>query len=411
MSRLPLGALVERNFRLLFLASTASRLGSAIAPVALAFAVLDDLDGSATDLGLILAAATVPQILFLLIGGVWADRLPRNLVLVATDLVMFGAQAIVAILLLTHSAEPWHLYVTQAIRGTSQAFFFPASAGVVPDTVSASRLQQANALLRLSQSSTNVLGAAAGGALVATVGPGYAIAFDAVTFLASALFLARIQLARDATLRVRNFTVELKEGWHEFWSRTWLWVIVVAAMIENAAATGGFLVLGPVVADDALGGATAWGIILAGWAAGFVAGGLVMLRVRPGRPLLVAVAGLLFYGLPCALLAVEAQTAVIATAAFLAGVGLEIFGVLWDTALQEHVPRDRLSRVSAYDALGSFVAIPIGLTLAGPIAEAVGRRETLVASALIVTATCLLQFLVPDIRNMRTVSLAPTTSP
>lgn len=406
----PLGALAERNFRLLFLARTASLLGSAIAPVALAFAVLDELGGSASDLGLVLTAATVPQIVFLLVGGVWADRLPRNLVLVATDLTMFGAQAAVAVLLLTDSAELWHLAVTQAVRGFAQAFFFPASTGLVPQTVSDARLQEANALLRLSQSSLGVLGAAAGGVLVAAFGSAYAIAFDALTFLASALLLTGIHLPRDATVPVRNFVRELKEGWDEFWSRTWLWVIVLAAMVNNAVAQGAFAVLGPVVADDALGGAKAWGAILAAFAAGFVVSGLVMLRWRPDRPLVVACAALLLFSPTLALLAVEANVLAIAAAAFFAGFGLEVFGVLWDTAMQQHVPRDRLSRVSAYDYLGSFVAIPIGLSIVGPLADRFGRTETLIGAALVITTTVVLQFLVRDIRTMRRLETEPAAA-
>ena len=260
MSRL--GPLAERNFRLLFLARTASEIGSAIAPVALAFAVLDELDGSATDLGLVLAAASVPQIVFLLIAGVWADRLPRNLVLVGSDLTMFAAQATLATLLITDRAELWHLLVTQAFRGTAQAFFYPASTGLVPQTISAPLLQQANALLRLSHSSTGVLGAAGGGALVAAFGAPYAIALDALTFLVSAAMLVRIRLPRRATVAVRNFARELREGWDEFWSRTWLWVIVLAALVDNAVFSGTFSVLGPVIAKEELGGAAAWGAIL-----------------------------------------------------------------------------------------------------------------------------------------------------
>ncbi len=165
-------ALRERDFRLLFLARTASLLGSSFAPVALAFAVLDDLDGSPTELGLVLAAAWVPQILLTLVGGVWADRLPRNLVMVGTDLTMFAVQATVATLLLTGTAELWHVLVLQAVRGSAEAFFWPAAAGLTPHVVSESRLQEANALLRLSNSMTRIVGAAAAGVVVAAVGSG-----------------------------------------------------------------------------------------------------------------------------------------------------------------------------------------------------------------------------------------------
>ena len=406
-----LGPLRERNFAFLFLARTASLLGSAMAPVALAFAVLDDLEGSPSDLGLVLAAASVPQVLFLLVGGVWADRLPRNRILVGSDLVMFATQAFVAALLLTHSAEIWHLAALQAIRGTASAFFFPASTGIVPDTVSAPRLQSANALLRLTVSSSQVLGAALGGLLVAAVGPGYALAFDAATFLASAALLSAIRLAPTARVQMRNFARELREGWDEFWSRTWLWVIVVAACVSNAAANGSFSVLGPVVAERALGGAAGWGLILAAFAAGFVAGGVAMLRFRPQRPLYAACAALFLWVPVFPLLALEAPVYAIATAAFVAGFGLEIFGVLWDTALQQHIPSDRLSRVSAYDHLGSFVFIPIGLALAGPLAERIGVSQALWGAAAVTLVSVVAQLAVADIRNLRRTDVTPTPSP
>ena len=368
-----LGPLRERNFRLLFLARGSSVLGSAIAPIALAFAVLDDLDGSATELGLVLAAAAIPQVLFLLVGGVWSDRLRRDVVLIGTDLAMFAAQATVAALLLAGVAELWQLAALQVVRGTAQAFFFPASTGIVPQVIPPAHLQQANALLRLTFSATNVLGAASGGVLVALVGAGWALAFDAATFLASAAFLSRLRL-EHTPIAVRNFLQELSEGWSEFWSRTWLWVIVVAAAFGNMAFSGGFVVLGPVVAKESLGGAAAWGAINACLAAGFVVGGVIMLRVRPERPLLAAVLALVLATPVLGLLAVAAPLAAIAAAAFVAGIGLEVFGVLWDTTVQATIPQDRLSRVSAYDYLGSFVFIPLGLTIAGPISGAVGAR-------------------------------------
>jgi MFS family permease len=184
--RSALGALQEPQFRRLFFGRSISLLGSAFAPVALAFAVIDDLDGAAAQLGLVLAAIWVPQVIFILIGGVWADRLPRNVVMVGTDLVMAGSQAAVALLLLTDRAEIWHLVALQVVRGIANAFFFPASTGLVPSVVSPERLQQANALLRLTQSGSNIVGAGLAGLIVAAAGSGWALAFDSLTFLASA---------------------------------------------------------------------------------------------------------------------------------------------------------------------------------------------------------------------------------
>jgi predicted MFS family arabinose efflux permease len=402
-----LAPLREREFRLLFLGRTTSMLGSAFAPVALAFAVIDDLDGSASALGLVLAAIWLPQIVFILIGGVWSDRLPRQLVMVGTDLLMAAAQGTVAALLLTGTAEIWHLVVLQVVRGVASAFFFPASTGLVPQVVSPTHLQQANALLRLSNSAVMIVGAASAGIAVGAVGAGWALAFDAITFLGSAAFLVRIEIPRRARTAGSTMLHELREGWGEFRSRTWLWAIVVQFMFINGFAHGAFLVLGPIVAQDSLGGAKAWGLILGCESAGLVAGGLIVLRTRPDRLLLVATLAI-FLMVPVYLLLAEAAPVVlIAAGALVMGIGVEIFGVLWDTSLQQQIPHDRLSRVSSYDALGSFVCIPIGLSIAGPIADALGVETTLFLAAGVIVVATLLVLLVDDVRNLRRLEPQP----
>jgi MFS family permease len=406
-------ALRERDFRLLFLARTASLLGSSFAPVALAFAVLDDLDGTPTELGIVLAAQWVPQILLTLVGGVWADRLPRNLVMVGTDLTMFAVQATVAFLLLTGTAELWHLLVLQAVRGSADAFFWPAAAGLTPHVVSESRLQEANALLRLSNSMTRIVGAAAAGVVVAAVGSGWALAFDATTFLVSAAFLVRLRLPRTLEAKAQDLVRELREGWDEFRSRTWLWGIVLAASLGNLGFAA-VVVLGPAIADRDLGGAAAWGAIVSSEAVGFLLGGLLSLRIRPERPLVAALLGILLSGPFYALLAVAAPLPLVMAAGVVAGIGIEVFGVLWDTALQQHVPRDRLSRVAAWDQLGSFIVIPIGLTIVGPIAAAIGVTEALLLFTAVVLVPNALVLLSRDVRTLRRVEVgepAPAVRP
>jgi MFS family permease len=395
-----LGPLARREFRLLFLARGISFFGSAIAPVAIAFAVLD-LTGSASDLGLVLAARMVPQLVFMLVGGVWADRLPRHLVMVASDLITGGAQAATAALLLTGNAEIWHLVVLQAVGGSAFAFFFPASTGLVPQTVEAPLLQQANAVLRLALNAGAIGGAAIGGILVAAFGPGWALAIDAATFFASAAFLVRMRVTRGERLEAPNFLRELREGWREFVSRTWLWVIVVGFGVLNAVQAGAFNVLGPVVAKDELGGAGAYGAIFAAEASGLVVGGVLMLRLRPSRPLYLGCMAMLLMPPVLVLLALGAPLPRILAASLAMGVGIEIFSVMWETALQQHVPEQALSRVSSYDALGSFIFIPLGQLAAGPTADAIGVDETLYLAAGIVTLSILAMLAVPDIRHLR----------
>jgi MFS family permease len=398
--RAALSPLAERDFRLLFLGRTVSLFGTAFAPIALAFAVLD-LGGSATDLGLVVAASTLPQVVFILVGGIWADRLPRHHVMVVSDSIAGAAQAAIAVLVLTGAAEIWQLVALQLVRGTATAFFFPAAQGIVPQTVSARLLQEANALLRLSRNGTQILGAAAGGILVATIGSGWSLAFDAATYFAGATLLLALRIPRDLTLPERNFFRELREGWDAFRSRSWLWAIVVQFAFVNAATVGVWSVLGPVVAEDDLGGAAAWGFILAAQAAGFVFGSVVMLRYRPNRLLLVATLAIFPTALPILLLAAPAPAVGIALAAFVSGVGVEVFGVLWDVTMQQEVSAEQLSRVYSYDALGSFVVIPLGAAIAGPLAERIGMAEALAGSALLILVATALVLLINEVRNLR----------
>ena len=400
--KLALAAFRSKPFRLLFAGELVSLLGTAVAPVALAFAVLD-LTGSATDLGYVLAAGWLPQIVFILIGGVLGDRLPRNLVMVGANVFSAAAQGVAAGLLLADVAQPWHLALLAAIRGTATALFFPAAQAVVPEIVERELLQPANALLRLAQSSSTIVGAGVGGIAVAAAGPGWAIAFDAVTYLTSALILVRMQIPRVVVERGETIIRELIEGWNEFRSREWLWVIVVCASVGNLVATASFSVLGPLIAKRYLGGAAAYGAIVGTQSAGFIAGGMLSLRWRPARPLLVSTLALLPTAAEIACYASVRVTAVIAAVAFFAGVGLEVFGVNWITALQQHIPTRVLSRVNSYDALGSFVFIPLGLVIAGPLADRFGVTDTLWGFLAIGVASVGAALLSRDVRTLRRV--------
>ena len=389
----------EREFRLLFAGRTISLVGSAIAPVALAFAVLD-LTGSKTDLGLILFCREVPLVVFLLIGGIWADRLPRNRVMMGANLVNAFAQAATAALLITGNAEVWHLAALAALNGGASAFFFPASAGVVPQTVPASLLQQANALLQLAMNTAMIGGAAIAGFLVAGVGSGWAIAVDAATYVLAAAVVGSMRLPEVVREHASNLLHELSIGWREFRSRTWLWAIVLQFSFMLMVVLGAFSVLGPVVADEELGGAKAWGVILTGLAAGQVAGGLIGLRFRPRRMLLAATLAILAFPLPLVALGYPLSVPAIAAVAFVAGVGNEIFGLLWHTTMQQEIPPDKLSRVYSYDALGSVGLVPLGYALAGPAADAFGVQATLWGAAAIGIGVTLLVLLVHDVRTL-----------
>jgi MFS family permease len=393
------GPLREREFRRLFAGRTISMAGSAMAPVALAFAVLD-LTGSTTDLGLVLAAREIPTVAFILFGGVWADRLPRHRVMVASNLLSGASQAAAAALLISGGARIWQLAALAAVNGSSSAFFFPASTGVVPQTVPQPMLQQANAALRLSLNATNIVGAAIGGILVAATSPGWAIAIDAASYGAAAACIGAMNL--PGGVRVEGSTVlhELREGWQDFWSRTWLWAIVLQFAIVNAVETGSVNVLGPAVAKKHLGGAGAWGGVLAATSLGLVLTGVVMLRWRPRRILRTATFGIFPMVLPLVALAWPAPLSVVIVAGFLAGAGVEVFGVLWDTAMQQEIPGEKLSRLSSYDALGSFVLTPVGLAVAGPLGAAIGLRTTFLGSAVLIVVATALVLVSGDVRTL-----------
>jgi MFS family permease len=376
-----------------------SFLGNAVAPVALAFAVLD-LTGSKSDLGLLLAARSIPQVVFILVGGTIADRFPRHHVMVASSIVSGSSQVAIALLLLTHHAQLWHLVVLSVVNGVSTAFFFPASSGVIPQTVPRELLQQANAVLRLALNASSIAGAALGGIAVAAVGAGWAIAFDGATFLLGAVFIGAMSVRAAEREEVTSFLAELREGWREFRGRTWLWAVVLQFSIVNACEAGGLNVLGPVVAKARLGGPAAWGAILAAEAVGLVLGGLFALRFRPRRMLLAATFGILVMPIVLVALALPVSVPLVMAAAFVAGLGIETFGILWDTTMQQEIQQEKLSRLYAYDMLGSIMFVPIGLAVAGPLAEAIGVRETLWAAFACIVIVTLAVLAVPDVRNL-----------
>jgi MFS family permease len=397
--RLRGGPLGQRDFRFLFLGRTTSFIGSAFANVALAFAVLE-LTGSKADLGFVLAARALPQVVFLLVGGIWADRLRRNRVMVVSNIASGASQGAIAVLLLSGHAQVWQLIVLAAVNGLSAAFFFPAAVGIVPQTVPQRMLQSANSLLSLGSNASFIGGAALGGLVVAATSPGIGIAVDAASFFLAAIFLAMIRLPATLRMEASNFFAELAEGWREFVSRAWLWSIVLQFGFVNAIQLGTEGVLGPSIANDHLGGAAAWGLILTAESIGLILGGLILLRLRPRRMLLAATLGYLLT-VPFILgLAGPAPLVALVVLAALAGIGNETFGILWETTFQQEIPEEKYSRVSSYDALGSFVLIPLGVAIAGPTAELIGTRETLLtAAAISVTATLAVLF-VPDVRRI-----------
>lgn len=390
-------------FRLLFGGQLLSVVGDRMTPVAIAFAVLSL--GSVTDLGIVLAAGGIPFGLFALIGGVWADRIGRREMMVASDVARAISQALTASLLLTGTAEVWMLVVLSAVYGTAAAVFLPSLTGLIPQTVPPERLQEANALLALTRSIGTIAGPALAGVLVAVAGPGEAIALDAATFVFSALCLARMRpfASRGAGHRAgeESFVQQFRAGWREVRSRAWLSWGLVAMSTYHVCVLATVFVLGPALAERQLDGASSWATIVVCFGIGSVVGNVLALRLPFRRPVLVAAAALLGASTHAAIIGSGLGTAGIALLVLLAGVCVALFFTLWDLSLQEQIPAHAVSRVSAYDFTLSMGLMPLGMAIAGPVADAVGLHATLVGASVVSMASALAWLAVPGVRRVR----------
>ena len=432
------GPLAHGPFRWLLAARTTGVLGNAVAPIALAFAVLD-LTGSAADLGLVVAARSIANVAVLLFGGVIADRLRRDVVLVGTSLAAAGTQAVVASLVVTGSATIPLLVVLSVLNGAVAAVSLPAAAALVPETVPDALLRPANALLRLGLNGGSVVGASAGAGIVAVVGPGWGLAVDAAGFALAGVLYSRLRLPVRPGSPSRggadsgpgagagagagsgpgsgpgsgsgagsgsSVIADLREGWQEFTRRSWVWIVVAQFAVLNAAFVGATTVLGPVVADGSFGRA-AWGLVVAAQTVGLGLGAVVALRWRPRHGLAVGVGLMAVTGVPVATLGLAPVVPALVVAFLLGGVALEIFAISWDQSLQSHVPRASLARVYSYDMVGSFVAVPLGEVFAGPAAQHVGTRPTLLVCAAIIVSATLAAVSTPGVRRLTTDEVRP----
>lgn len=373
--------------------------------VALAFAVLD-ITGSPADLGYVLAARSIPLVAVLLIGGVIADRFPRRRIMVTADVARFAGQAAMATLLISGQARIWELAALQVLHGAATATFNPASTGLVPSIVTGGRLQQANALRGLAISIGTIAGPAAAGVLVAAASPGWAIAFNAATFAVSAIMLARLRPPAHQPPPAQSFARDLREGWTEFSSRTWVWTIVTAASLTNMLFAV-FLVLGPAITKHSVGGPAAWATMMSALGAGSLIGGVAALRIHPHHPLRTSVLALALCPLPTLGLATHLPAVAVAGLALCCGAGLTVFNTLWETALQHHVPSRALSRVSAYDSFGSLACQPIGQATAGPLAAGLGTYPTLWLAGATQLVLALATLAVPAIRRLPATGKSP----
>ncbi|MEV6840248.1 MFS transporter [Streptomyces sp. NPDC051133] len=376
-----LRALRHHRFRRFLVGQSTSLLGSGMNTIATTFAVLRLPGGGADAVGVVMAARILAVLAVLLLGGVLADRIGPRAVMLTADALRFASQGALAVLLLTHSARVCEAVVLAVVLGIGEGGFGPGLTALVPDLVPADELADANSLLQITQAVASVAGPGLAGVLIAVSDAGTVVAVDAVSYGVSVLALAGLPLSRSAAPR-RGLLTELGRGWQEFTSRTWLWVTTLHISLFNFALWAPFLVLGPALAQQRLGGAGAWGLVLALYGIGSIAGGLALLGRNPGRALAWSVAASAGWAIPAAALAVRMPLAWVAAAALLAGAGAAVCSTLVTTVIQRDVPAEVRGRIGAFDSLGAFALGPLGLALAGPVSGAVGAERLLGLGAL-----------------------------
>ena len=393
--------LAHRDFRLLWLSQAGSTIGDRLVLVALALYV-NEL-GTPTDVGIVLAAQTIPFVALLLIGGVWADRLPRHRVMVVTDVVRAGLHALLAALILTHTAEVWEIAVIEALYGAAHAFFRPAYTGLVPQTVPEDLLQEATSVNFMTFNAAGFFGPALATALVVTLGAGTAFAIDALTFLASALLLLRVHpRERGAPAPERAAMLsELAGGWREVRARPWVYLVVGMASLNLLVAFAPYQALGPSVADEVYGTAAVYGVLSAIRGIGSILGSVVSLKWRPPRPLFAGLVCGLPWGFINITFAVGIPVGPLIAFSLIAGIGSSIFITFWEVTLARNVPPHALSRVSSFDWMGSLGLLPVGLILAGPIAEAIGARETMILGGMLAVVSGVLVTFSAPVRQLK----------
>ena len=403
--------LANRNFRLLLADRLMAPLAATFSLVGVSFAVLA-ATGSTADLSYVIAAQAAPALVFLLVGGVIADRIAPQLVIVAANVMVAVGEGLFGILVLTSHPAIWVMIVLELVTGTGIALFYPASMALLPRLVPAGQMQEASAISRLTMNAAMMIGAALAGECVALFGAGWALAVCGIGMLTTVPLLLAIRVAPLKRVdgaaeadRAPSMIRELREGWSEFRSHTWLWATVLQFTVVLTAWAGGFLVLGPAVAKAHLGGAAAWGLISAAEATGLIVGGLISLRWTPSRPILyVVLIGAAIAVSPLSL-AMLLPLWMICVTSFVLGVAIETMSVVWTVTMAAKIPAEKLARVSGYDGLGSMMGMPVGALVAGPLAAGIGVSATQYGAAAITVVASALALIPREVRTMRSGSV------
>lgn len=399
-----------RDFRILLIDRVLAPASVAFSMVGVSFAVLDKTHGSTASLSYVLAAQIAPSLIFAFVGGVIADRIAPQLVIIAGNVLMAIGEGLFGLLVLAGHPRLWQMIALECLTGTGMAVFYPASSALLPRVVPGDLLQEASAVSRLAMNGALMSGAVLAGFVVAAIGPGWALVICGAGLLGTVPLLLALRVRTTERTSQPGLYRELAEGWSEIRSRTWVWVVIAQFTIVLMAWYGGFSVLGPVVARAHLGGPAAWGTITGAESLGLIAGGLVALRFSPRRPMLFIVAAGGSIAITPLALGMLWPVPLICCAAFILGIGLEIMMVVWTVALAKNIPSDMLARVSSYDAVGSVMAMPVGAVLAGPIAAWAGVRPTEYGAAALILLASALALLSRDIRTLRADQLAGPVS-
>ncbi|GII55769.1 MFS transporter [Planotetraspora thailandica] len=388
-----------RDFSLYFAARVVSLLGDAMLPVAAALAV--GAIYGVSGVGYVLAVWTAPFVLFVLFGGVFADRLGARTMMVGADLVRVITQGVLAVAFFAGVPPLWLLLSASFLSGTAAAMFEPGGKGMVP--LVAKDPQRANGTLKIAEAATQLGGPVLAGLLMALTGAGTVYAFDAGTFLVSGLCLALIRFAPASGAGGREpstILLDLRRGWVEFRSRSWMWSVILVWVFFGMLVFGPYIPLGSRLIGDRLGDAAyAWA--MAGLGTGTVIGGLVAIRFRPVRPLAAgAVAMIGFMCIPLSA-ALELPLPAVMAGHLIGGASWAFWSVMWSTSVQTQVAPDVLNRVTAYEVAGSVSGVAVGQALVGPVSAVVEPRDLLFLSAGVSAAVCAALLLIPPIRRLR----------
>lgn len=393
-----------RDFRALLLSRIISNIGNGMAPVALAFGVLDMPGGNAGSLSIVTGAHMVPLVAFMLVGGAIADRFGRARLVGTSDIIGSIFVAISALSFLTHHPSIPLLAFNGFVFGILNAIWYPAFTGLTPQVVPKDRLQSANSLLGLGGNLAFTIGSAIAGIVVAAVGSGWAMMVDALSFFIAGSLVFSLRhldrLPRDIEDENPGMLSQMKDGWREFSSRFWIVITVVSFAFFHPAFEGFLAVIAPVQVKESMGGSRDMGFMLAGWGVGGLLGTLVALRFHVRRPLFLACGVMPLVSIWIFSLVFPAPLVVCVLAAVLGGIAIDVFYANWLTTLQTHVPEESMSRVGAYDAFGSMVLAPVGLFVAGPFTHAVGPRTALITVGTVALVASLVPLLSREVRSL-----------